>query len=110
MSAPLHAYDEKGHRSAPGVQHRLWLLVTWPFRGAKRLVGVGWLVACFIIGSAQLALADGDGFINTPEYGVGHHGFRANPADLLHGAVRAVGLSRPGFRTSLRGCGSSSAV
>ena len=78
MTARLHRYDEPVSRSK-ALRHGLWLLLTWPLRGAKRLVALGWIVACFLIGSAQLALADGDGFINTPDYGSGTTVFERIP-------------------------------
>lgn len=71
MTVPLHSYDERSSSRLRAFGRGIWLLVTWPLRGAKRLVALGWIVACFLIGSAQLALADGDGFINTPDYGSG---------------------------------------
>ena len=56
---PLHSYDARTWTRPQALRHGLWLLMTWPLRGAKRLVAVGWLIGCFLIGPAQLALADG---------------------------------------------------
>lgn len=79
MTVPLHSYDEQAYRRLRAFGRGAWLLMTWPLRGAKRLVALGWIIACFQIGSAQLALADGDGFINTPDYGSGTTVFERIP-------------------------------
>lgn len=92
MTEPLHAHDRRAPSCLHALGRGLWLLASWPVRGVRRLVTLGWLAACFTIGSAQLALADGDGFINTPDYGSGTTVFERIP---LTSYTVPFGLSDP---------------
>lgn len=42
-------------------------LLLWPFRTSLRLVTLGWLIGCTLVGGALNAMAEGDGFINVPD-------------------------------------------
>ena len=47
----------------------LLLLLVWPIRTVQRLLTLGWLIACAVVGGAVQAAADGDGLINGPDLG-----------------------------------------
>ena len=64
---------------ARAVGRALLLLLVWPVRTVPRLLTLGWLIACGVVGGALQAAADGDGLINGPDLGGGFTVFERIP-------------------------------